>query len=266
LHPSQPFKKIGIIGLGMMGGSICKGIKLKDPAIEVATASFPSEDLEAARRSGWIDREYGTAQELAASSELLILAAPQSCVIPLAEEISLCPSRSEPLLVMDIASVKGKIVTEFERLTSRGIDYVGTHPMAGKETKGFVHSQGILFVNRPWALVPHRQNRSESLEKIEAFIRFLGAEPLRLDPAAHDSQAALISHLPALLSKLYLDFVLSADAESMKIAGPGFQSFTRLGRAEDASRNELLNDNQELIEQYLDQWVDRLLKTLGRAA
>jgi len=265
-YSAHSFKKIGVIGMGMMGGSICKGIKLKDPVVEIGTVHFHSDDQQGAQKEGWIDFELASIGELASSVELLIIASPQSSVIQIAEEIACQKVGSSPLIVMDIASVKGKIVSAFERLTCGGIEFIATHPMAGKETSGFQSSQGTLFVHRPWAIVPHQLNQSESLDKIEELVRFLGGKPVRLESADHDFQTALISHLPAVLSKLYLDFVLSTSADSLRLAGPGFESFTRLGHVDREKRDEFIHENGQEIEKLLDQWLGVLLKSRGRAA
>ena len=181
-----PFRRIGIIGLGLMGGSICKGIKMKDPTIEIRTMKLAAEDNILANEGGWIDHEHATLQELIGEVELIILATPLSSVIPLAEQIKQTCSGSKELIVIDIASVKQEITSAFERLSCQQVEYLATHPMAGKEKRGFSNSQPTLFVNRPWVIVPHRHNHAETVEKMTEVVRFLGAEPVRLEADVHD--------------------------------------------------------------------------------
>lgn len=263
-HLSFPFRKIGIIGLGLMGGSICKAIKLKDPAIEIGTINLvPSEDHIMAKEGGWIDREHCALSQLLSESELIILASPLFTVIPLAEEIKRLCCGVKKVLVIDIASVKTEVANTFEKLCCENVEFLATHPMAGKEKGGFINSQATLFVHRPWVIVPHQRNLAESLDKIREAVRFLGSEPVCLEAAVHDRQAALVSHLPAILAKLYLDFVHAADPESVRIAGPGFQSFTRLGHDQDEKRDEFLKHNHQAISQFLDQWLEKIITMQG---
>lgn len=262
-HLSQPFRRIGIIGLGLMGGSICKGIKMKDPSIAIGTLIHASDDLSLADEEGWIDQVYASIGDLIQNSELIILATPISTILGLAEELKSNLASSQKLIVIDLASVKKEIIDTFEKLTVEKIEFIGTHPMAGKELGGFANSQATLFVNRPWVVVPHQANSSSGVESIKELIRYLGSEPICLDAATHDQQAALISHIPMILAKSYFDFVGSTDPESMKIAGPGFQSFTRLAHDNDAMRMEITECNQKMINHFLDIWLESLIKNRG---
>jgi len=262
-HLSQPFRRIGIIGMGLMGGSICKGIKTKDSSIEIGTIMHQSEDNFLTETGGWIDQLYSTIGELIQNSELIILASPISTIIQLAKEIKLNSIYLEKLIVIDIASVKGEIVATFEKLSCKNIEYISTHPMAGKENGGFTNSQATLFVNRPWIVVPHKENSPSGIESIKELILFLGSKPICLEAKVHDNQAALISHLPSILSKSYFDFVNSIDPESLMISGPGFQSFTRLAHDNHEMRGEIAKYNQQVIHDYLDQWLEFLIKNRG---
>ena len=251
-HLSLPFRKIGLIGMGMMGGSIVKGLKTKDSNLEIATLEWPSEDILLAQEGSWIDHVYRSIEELVENSELLILASPLSTLLPLVEKIK---CHDKKLTVIDLSSVKEEIVECFEKCTNQDVEYISTHPMAGKEKKGFANSQATLFVDRPWVIVPHKNNSVQAMENVKELILFLGANPLYMEAKRHDRQAALISHLPTLLSKLYFDFVNSIDPESLKIAGPGFQSFTRLAKCSQELHEELITYNQQIVYETLDQWM-----------
>lgn len=262
-HLSQPFRRIGIIGMGLMGGSICKGIKTKDSSIEIGTLMNESEDNFLAKTGGWVDQVYSTIGDLIQNSELIILASPICTIIEWAKEIKLNSVHLEKLIVIDIASVKEEMTATFEKLSRKNIEYISTHPMAGKENGGFKNSQATLFVNRPWVLVPHKENSSSGIESIKELILFLGSKPICLEAKVHDRQAALISHLPSILSKSYFDFVNSIDPESLLISGPGFQTFTRLAHDNKERRAEIAKHNQQVIHDYLDQWLEFLIKNRG---
>lgn len=238
--PSVPFQRIGIIGRGLMGGSICKAVKLKKPSVEIRTITQPDEPLT----------------DLVLHSELIILASPISTIIPFAKEIQAAAPKNKNLLVIDIASVKAEIVSAFEELSNGRLEYLGTHPMAGKEKQGFKHSQGTLFTGHPWVITPHPKNTVEAIGQAEELIRFLGAEPVLLNALVHDQQAALVSHLPSLLARDFFEFVQQVDSESVKIAGPGFRSFTRLAHDNPQMRLEFKNYNKKATQKYLRQWLD----------
>jgi prephenate dehydrogenase len=162
------------------------------------------------------------------------------------------------LVVIDVSSVKEEIVHIFAGLTNKSIEFVGTHPMAGKERGGFAHSEPTLFVNKPWIITPHHKNRSETLDAVNELILFCGAIPIVLNADTHDHQVALISHLPALLARSYFSFVSDTAPESLAVAGPGFKSFTRLAHDNSAMHAEIYRSNEKLIQHYLKLWLEHL--------
>lgn len=260
----MPFKNIGIIGLGLIGGSICKGMKMKNPAVEIATIFHPSEDYRQALEEGLIDHSFSSVTELCQHVDLIILASPISTIASYAQEIKQTASLERKLLVIDVASVKTEIVRAFEVLTAENVEFLGTHPMAGKENGGLPNAKGTMFINRPWILTPHAKNSSQAIENITALIHFLGGTPFCLDAAKHDRQAALISHVPNRIARKYVDFVTLADKESLNIAGPGFHSFTRLAHDNASMHAEISQINRHAIEDYLDCWASYFGKKIGK--
>lgn len=266
-HPQQPFGRIGVIGTGLIGGSICKGIKTKDSSIEIGTlAHSPANgahaagDSELAHAGGWVDHVYSNIEDLVQNSDLIILASPISTIIPYAQQIKHhAKGAKKKLVVMDVASIKGEIADNFEKLSGKDVVFVGTHPMAGKETSGFANALPTLFVNKSWVVVPNHK-AEDAIANIQELILFLGATPVQLDAKIHDQQAALVSHLPSILSKYYFEFVNSIDPDSLQISGPGFQSFTRLAHDNEEMRAEIDKYNHPCIKNYLDQWVAYLKK------
>lgn len=256
-----PFQNIAIIGLGLLGGSICKAIKLHHPHITISTTLHRSPDYEQAMLEGWIDSSCSSLKELLQQAELIILASPIGTIIPIAQQIHReLPYRDKKLLVMDIASVKGAIAQTFENLGRSALEFIATHPMAGCEHQGFAHSQASLFVNHPWIITPHRHNASATLEQISTFVQQLGAIPHYLEASEHDKQTALISHLPGIIAKSFFDFIQKLHPHSLCLCGPGFHSFTRLAHDNSQLRREIAQYNEKAIKKYLSQWLGYLTK------
>lgn len=226
--------KIGIIGSGLMGGSLYKGI---------AGAHLLESD--------WMER----IEEF----ELLILAVPISAILEIAEKIGEHPPK-KPLLVLDIGSVKKEIAKKFEELTRGNLEFLATHPMAGKEKSGYEESDPAIFEGAAWVITPHAKNTAASLQTAEALIRQLGANPMRMDAAEHDRRAALVSQLPYLISKALFDFV---DPESLAMAGPGFKSMVRLASDNLELRREIARYNRANIDHFLIGYVEALKNMIG---
>ncbi len=241
------FEKVGIIGLGLIGGSIAKA--LKKQGRYVATIASKSPDIAKAKK--FIDRVFPNLKALIQEVDLIVIATPLSTIIPIAREIV----TDHPLLVIDVGSVKESIVREFAKLTKGPIEFLSTHPMAGTEQKGFPFADPDLFVGAPWIIVPHKKNKAN----IESWIRLFGANPIIMNAKEHDRKAALISHLPALISKALLKFVQTKDEKSIQIAGPGFRSMIRLAEGNQQLTTEINKLNQKNIEKLWRKWIDFLV-------
>lgn len=237
------YKKVGILGLGLIGGSIAK--RLMQNGCEVYTVKSKSKDVEKAKK--WVKKVFPTLDDLVQEIDLLIIATPLSTIIPIAKKIK----RARPLLVVDVGSVKEEIVKEFYKLTQKNVEFLSTHPMAGSEKKGFEASDVDLFEGAPWIVTPHQKNRTS----LDAWIRSLGAKPISMKAKEHDQKMALISHLPTLVSILLLKFAKTQDPKSLEIAGPGFKSMTRLAQGNKKLIKDFFKLNNKNIQVVYNKWL-----------
>ncbi len=224
-HPNIPFNRIQIIGVGLIGGSILKNL----------TGHIVEED-----------------------PDLIIISSPLETIIPIARGLK----SKKPLVVIDVGSVKQEITNNFEQLSGSNIDFISTHPLAGKEVSGFENSSPTLFVQAPWVITPHAKNQQSNLDRVHDFIEFLGAIPFIMSAEDHDRKAAFISHLPGLLSRLYYEFVELEDPDAINIAGPGFKSFTRLAHDNPLLRAAYEKLNRDNINPLFKKWVDLLKRKI----
>jgi prephenate dehydrogenase len=248
--------KISIIGLGLIGGSIAKALKKRRPNIQIASLQGNFSDLRLAIENQTIDSLFQTWEELITWSDFIILATPLSTLSDLANEISNRGQKEKKLLVIDVGSVKKAVIPTFEKLTNDNVEFLSTHPMSGKENWGFVHSDPDLFKDCCWIISSHVKNTQESIKIVSGLIEMFEAKPIILSPEKHDKQVALISHLPALISRLLSQFVETKDPEALAIAGPGFHSMTRLARDNPQLQSEIFSLNSEELNDQLMQWLE----------
>ena len=249
----NPLNNIGIVGVGLIGGSIAKALKQK--GLTVASLKYDSTDFH-----GAVDALFNSWEELIDWSDLIILATPLSTLTSLAEEISRRCPKQKKLLVIDVGSVKKAVFPAFEMLTTSNLEFLSTHPMAGKECWGFENSDADLFQGCMWIVSPHEKNQKQSIASVSHLIRLMGAEPIVIDPKKHDERVAIVSHLPALLSRLYLKFVQQTNPESLKVAGPGFKSMTRLAKDNPQLQNEITSFNRDEILKQLRLFIQFIEK------
>ena len=244
---SQPFKKIGIIGLGLIGGSIVKGLKFKNKDLEIYALKRNDSDTKQAIREGYLTEALDLGN-LVKFCELIIISTPILTIIPIAKEIQKIANRlNKNLIVIDTGSTKEKIVKEFEKFTNDKIEFLGTHPMAGSEKSGFKYSSSTLFINYPWLITPHSNNKKPTISKIKNFIEFLGAKPLILSPQQHDKVVAKVSHLIFLLSTLIFAYTYETAREFIKFSGTGFKTTTRLASSNPYMRYQIFLTNKNKI-------------------
>ncbi len=232
-----PYQKVGIIGLGLMGGALARYLHGKDPSIQI----FGYDPQEAKR-----ELSLYTCSSLDALLEkrchLLIIATPISTVIDLAK--TLVPLVTAPTVLWDIASVKQKIHQAFEQLSSPNVECIATHPIAGGTGKGSTFSSSAIFPSRPWVLCPHMNNSQEGLTKAKQAIAFFGSKAICMTPDEHDQLMAYISHLPKLLSHSLLEVAKEVPYAS-EVYGRGFEVMTELGKGNFELIQDIMQTNKK---------------------
>lgn len=255
LQKELSFKKIGIIGLGLIGGSIVKALKIKDPQIVIhALHRDFSQDLIDAHSSNVIDYVENSIPDLLDKVDLVILAAPIDKNAEYVEKI-IQPASRKHLVVIDVASVKSEIAKIFEKQTNDSVEFVATHPMAGSHLSGFRNARPQLFVNRPWVLSPHAKNSEESILKISQFISYLGANPIKLEAELHDQYVATVSHLVFIVSTYLFLFASEITPESLQVAGSGFSTTTRLASGNVNMHDQIVKHNFSNISRQLEAFI-----------
>ena len=240
---------VAIIGLGLVGGSLARALTRK--GYSVTGIDWPLVVKRAlAKRAITCG---ATRAEAAAASDLVVLAAPPATNLRLLRRLA----RVAPpeLVLTDVSSVKGEIVREARQLGLRG--FVGGHPMAGTEKRGFGASTAGLFEGATWWLVPSRSGRAN--RSVRALVRDAGARPVTTDAARHDRVMAFLSHAPQLVAWALFEAARRDPVAGRHVrhAGPGFRDMTRLARSPRALWQDILGANR--VE------VRRALAALGRS-
>jgi len=234
---------VAIVGLGLVGGSLARALTRR--GYRVTGIDWPLVVRRALRTRAIT--HGATRAEAAASSELVVLAAPPATNRRLLRRLAkVAPSE---LVLTDVSSVKRGIVGEAARLGLRG--FVGGHPMAGTEKRGFAASEARLFEGATWWLVPSRSARANRL--VRALVRDAGARPVTTDAATHDRAMAFLSHAPQVVAWALFE-TARADAVArrhLRHAGPGFRGMTRLARSPRALWHDILEANRAEVARSL---------------
>ncbi len=241
------YARVGIFGVGLLGGSVALGLKSRFLAGEVHTYDRDPRALEAALALGAADRTHTELGPWVGELDLAVLAAPVGAIPALIEAIR--PYAGEGTLFTDVGSVKGPVVRAAKGLPR----FVGGHPMAGSERAGVQNAHAGLLENAVWVLTPTGDSDPADLEEVETLVGELGAYPLVLDPELHDRLVARVSHLPYLLA-VALNLLVSRDEKKdllMFLAAGGFRDLTRVASGSPRMSRDMVVENRKAVREAL---------------
>lgn len=249
------FARIGIVGLGLIGGSIALRARELWPSSLVIAVDH-KDVLEIAMRLHAIDVAADDLIVLA-EADLVVLAAPVRQNIELLEQLG--ENIRQPAIVTDTGSTKREIASAAGRLPPR-FTFIGGHPLAGAAHGGLEHARPDLFVGRPWLLtVPPTDQSGAALEKLSAFVQALGAVPRVMAADAHDRLLAYLSHLPQLTASALMHVVGDAVGQAgLGLAGRGLADTTRLASSPEDIWKDIAATNADQIGPALDALIEVL--------
>jgi prephenate dehydrogenase len=252
VEPRPPiFQKIGIVGLGLIGGSIALASRELWPSSLVVGVD-DKDVLETAMRMHAIDVAADDLVVLA-EVDIVILAAPVRQNVALLEHLD--EYVRQPAVVTDTGSTKRTIVDAARGLPPR-FTFIGGHPLGGAAKGGLEHARPDLFTNRPWLLTPAGDGTGDAIEKLFAFVQALGAEPRVLTAAAHDRMLAYLSHLPQLTASALMRVIGDAVGEDgLALAGRGLVDTTRLASSPSGIWSDIAATNADELGAALDQLI-----------
>lgn len=211
---------VGIIGLGLMGGSLAMNLKGRCARL-IGFDSHPPT-LELALSKGIIDHAESDTANFRAQVDILILAMPVPSILNFLEQLPAIISH--PCIVMDIGSTKRDILQAMSALPE-AFDPIGGHPICGKEKLGLENADASLYQNAPFIVTPLERTTQRAKFATEQVIFAIGANLIEMTAEDHDRILASTSHLPFLLSSALAH---ATPQEFAPFIGPGFRSTSRL--------------------------------------
>ena len=245
--------KVGIVGLGLIGGSMAKSVKART-AHTVYGADLDQETMALARMSGAIDGAL-TEETLPQCDLILVAICPGAAVRWVkdhAEQIA------KSAILVDLCGVKRVVVEALAPIAEEhGFAYIGGHPMAGRERGGFTASSEDLYVGAFMILTPDKRTDMQLLETLKAFFLDVGFAGLTFsDPEEHDRIIAFTSQLAHITSSAY---VKSPEAQRRRGFSAGsFQDMTRVARLDEDMWTELFLDDADYLVKELDILIENL--------
>ena len=215
--------KIGIIGLGLIGGSLFKDLR-KDFDVIAISQSQNGENI------------FKTYDKLK-DRDLVFVCTPMNKTLSVLDELeNILTSKT---IVTDVCSLK-----KFVSQKQRPYNFIPSHPMAGTEHKGYENSFEGLFKNAKWVIT------GEKNQKLIDIIEYLGAKPVFTTAEKHDEAVAIISHMPMLISQALM-LAAKDNYLALEIAASGFRDMTRLAMSNEEMACDMVSMNSQNIEQAI---------------
>lgn len=207
--------KIGIVSLGLIGGSLFKCLVRTE--FEVYAVTRNKETVAKAKK---YTENVSSDLYLLKDCDVVFVASPINKTLEILDNLENIVKKD--CIVLDCASVK-----EFIMQKERPYKFIGSHPMAGTEHSGFDAGFRDLFVGAKWVLTPFSSTEQEDIEIVQKIISKTGAQCIIADAKEHDEAVALISHMPLLVAQSIFK-TAKDNSLALKLASSGFRDMTRL--------------------------------------
>ena len=247
------FKRVTIVGVGFMGGSLGLAMKKYKLAKKVVGLSHEQSDLTKALKHKAIDIAETDIQKALKGSDLVIMATPVESIIKLLSAIS--PYVRRGAIITDVGSSKSEIVEYTEKTLQQPNLFVGAHPLVGSEKRGIEFSDADLFTNTCCIITPTDKTHKGSVGKIKKLWTKVGAKVSILKTGDHDKILSYTSHLPHLVAYALMRTI---PKENLRYSSGGLRDTTRIASSSAQMWNDICMSNARNIVQVLDEYVDNL--------
>ena len=256
------FKKLALIGFGLIGGSIARGARAHGLVGEIVTTARSETTRARVKELGIVDAVVETNAEAVRDADLVILCIPVGACGPVAQEIA--TDLKVGAIVSDVGSVKSAVVKDMAPHLPPGVHFVPAHPVAGTEHSGPDSGFAELFINRWCILTPPEGTDSGAVERLRAFWAALGAKVEIMTPDHHDLVLAITSHLPHLIAYTIVgtadELAQVTESEVMKFSAGGFRDFTRIAASDPTMWRDVFLNNKDAVLEMLGTFNEDLAK------
>ncbi len=255
---------IGIIGLGLIGGSIAKTIRRVHPKSTIYGYDKDKEAGSSALKEGVLNRFYDEVDPGFGECDILFLCAPVSVNIEYLKKIK--PIVSDQCLITDVGSVKTPMQNAVRALDMEP-QFIGGHPMVGSEQTGYENADDRLLENSYYFLTPSENTLFHLTPTFSSFIQSLGALVVTLRPEQHDYITASLSHVPHIIAAELVHLVRRGDSTNgmlRQLAAGGFKDITRIASSSPVMWENICLNNSDNIQNILSDMVDDLQNVIKK--
>ncbi|MDT8716370.1 prephenate dehydrogenase [Clostridium sp. 19966] len=247
---------VTIVGLGLIGGSIALSLKKLNPN-KIWAIDNNRDTLNLAISNKVISDNISDSEKIKKSDLVVICLYPNDTVEFIKKNIHNFKSNA---IITDVSGMKENLIKEINSIERKDINFIGGHPMAGKEVSGFQNADANLFKDCNYFIVPSQKSSNESIELYKQILVSIGCKKvINVDAADHDKLIAYISHLPHIIAVA----LINADTNNLSlnnIIGGSFKDATRVADINARLWSELFMDNKKNIIPVINDFITSLAK------
>lgn len=258
-HDSQQIDNLLIVGVGLIGGSIALAARKNGVAKRVIGVGRNEERLATAQEAGIIDEFSTSVEPVADRCSFAVVCTPVDRIV---KDVRSIGKFAQPgTLITDAGSTKERICEDLADVLPEGINFIGSHPLAGSEKTGFEAADEDLFVGRTTVITPPHDGVASStvgeteIRRVTNFWDRLGAEVVQLTASEHDECLAHTSHLPHLVASA---LTATVRKKQLPLAATGFRDTTRIAAGDPELWRAILASNSEHVVQAIKDFREHL--------
>ena len=260
------FKKVCIIGCGLIGSSIARGIKKNKLATKVVSSNRSNSTNKKVIRLKIVNEASSDTKKIVKGSDLIIIASPLSSYKNIILKIK--SSLKNGAILTDVGSVKKNVISLIEKNIPKNVSWISSHPIAGTEESGPESGFSELFKNRWCILTPSKKSKSKDIKLLEKFWQKLGSKVDVMNVKQHDYILSITSHMPHLIAYNIVNTTLKIkkkkDRNIVKYSAGGLRDFTRIAASNPIMWRDIFIQNRENTSKMIDKFIENL-KDLKKA-
>jgi len=260
------FKKVCIIGCGLIGSSIARGIKKNKLATKLVSSNRSNNTNKKIIRLKIVNEASSDTKKIVKGSDLIIIASPLSSYKNIILKIK--SSLKNGAILTDVGSVKKNVISLIEKNIPKNVSWISSHPIAGTEESGPESGFSELFKNRWCILTPSKKSKNKDVKLLEKFWKKLGSKVDVMNAKQHDYILSITSHMPHLIAYNIVNTTLKIkkkkDRNIVKYSAGGLRDFTRIAASNPIMWRDIFIQNQENTSKMIDKFIENL-KDLKKA-